>query len=57
METNTSSVVTEKFFDQYLFNLLTLFMKILSECKIIQDKKYNTSINVIYGKIKYFKFF
>ena len=49
METNTSSLITEKFYDQYLFNLLTLFMKILTECKIISDKKHSNTINIIFG--------
>lgn len=51
MDSNTNSNLTEKFYDQYLYNLLSLVMKILNECKIINDKKFNQKINQIFGRL------
>lgn len=46
---DTNDLVTEKFFDQYLFNVLTLLMKIFKECQISTNSKYNEITNKLYG--------
>lgn len=50
MELISSVAVNEKFYDQFLFNILTLLMKIFNECKILNDDKYSQISNQIYGK-------
>jgi hypothetical protein len=49
IETNTTAFVSEKFYDHYLYNLLTLLMKIINECKILNNPKLNETSNFIYG--------
>lgn len=46
------SSVTEKFYDQYLFNILTLLMKIFKECKVYSNSKYCEISNKIYDQVK-----
>ena len=49
MELISSVSVNEKFYDQYLFNILTLLIKIFNECKILNDEKYSQFNNKLYG--------
>jgi U3 small nucleolar RNA-associated protein 20 len=53
-ETNTSSLLNEKFYDQYLFNLLTLSLKMFSECKFVfvDTVKYSSILNTFYDQIQ-----
>jgi hypothetical protein len=46
---NTNEFVTEKFFDQSMFNVLTLLMKIFKECQIFTSLKHNQVTNKLYG--------
>ena len=50
VESNSSTLLNEKFYDQYLFNLLTLFMKILTECRLIENRRHTQSVNTIFSK-------
>ncbi|CAF0883171.1 unnamed protein product [Brachionus calyciflorus] len=51
---NTNDIVTEKFYDQYLYNLLSLLMKILTDLKIFAVKKYTETINKLFGQVKFY---
>lgn len=53
VEENSSTLINEKFYDQYLFNLLTLFMKILTECRLIENGRHTQTVNTIFGTFSY----
>jgi hypothetical protein len=44
-----NSTITEKFYDQYLFNLLSLIVKLFQECNLLKNEKYNDITNKIFG--------
>lgn len=47
---NDLTIESEKFTDQYLVNLLNLFIKILNECKLFSVNEWTQDINELYGK-------
>lgn len=49
IQSNLSVLISDKFYDQYLFNLLTLLIKLLNECKLFTGQ-YNETINEIFGE-------
>lgn len=49
---NTDATLSEKFYDQYLYNLLSLLIKILTDVKILNDKNYAEIINDLYDQVK-----
>ncbi len=53
LETNTNSLINEKFYDQYLINMLSLLIKLLSECKsLFKNTKYTSMMNQLFDQIK-----
>lgn len=52
IESNSSSLITEKFYDQYLFNLLSLVLKIYKDCNVLAIAKYSDHSNKLFDEIK-----
>jgi U3 small nucleolar RNA-associated protein 20 len=55
LESNTNSMANEKFFDHYLHNMLQVLMKILNECKILNNTiKYSVKVSQLFDQVKSF---
>lgn len=49
---STDESLGEKFYDQYLFNLLSLFIKILTDVKILENRKYTEQVNDLLDQVR-----